>query len=115
LDALLSLFEQNYFIDHYGHFKKYIQPLDNENVRRMTDVLSYIASSDEDRRLMETEEEIRQIVDGDFNEEMQKVRYELKKRSEENEQLITKITKNEQVIAEKDKQIAELLARLNSK
>ncbi|MDR2755217.1 MAG: hypothetical protein LBC20_05870 [Planctomycetaceae bacterium] len=140
LDALLSLFEQNYFMDQYGHFKKYIQPLDNQNVRRMAETLSYVASSDEDRRLMETEESIRQIVDGDFNEEMQKVRYELKKRSEKNkqltaekkkaiaekkqiiaekEQVITEkeqvITEKEQVIAEKDKQIAELLAQLTSK
>ncbi|MDR2441727.1 MAG: hypothetical protein LBE12_20385, partial [Planctomycetaceae bacterium] len=76
-------------------------------------------SSDEDRQLMETEESIRQIVDGDFNEEMQKIRYELKKRSEENERLTAEkkqaIAEKEQVIAEKDKQIAELLARLNFK
>ncbi|MDR2438294.1 MAG: hypothetical protein LBE12_02835 [Planctomycetaceae bacterium] len=119
LDALLSLFEQNYFVDRNGHFKKYIQPSNNKNIRRMTEVLSYVASSDEDRQLMETEESIRQIVDGDFNEEMQKIRYEFKKRSEENERLTAEkkqaIAEKEQVIAEKDKQIAELLARLNSK
>ncbi|MDR0609629.1 MAG: hypothetical protein LBG58_05920 [Planctomycetaceae bacterium] len=55
LEALLGLFEQNYFVDNNGYFKKYRQLLENESIARMATVLSQIATSDEDRRLLETE------------------------------------------------------------
>jgi hypothetical protein len=144
LDALLSLFEQNYFLDQYGHLKRYMLQEENENekVRRMVNTLSYVAASEEGRRDMETEESIRRVVDGDFNKEMQKVRYDLKQKEKiiakkdqvitekdqvisekeqvinEKEQVISEqeqvISEKEQALAEKDQQIAELLAQLQS-
>jgi hypothetical protein len=59
LEALLGLFEQNYFVDDNGYFKKYRQLLENEPISRMATVLSQIAASEDDRRLLETEEPIR--------------------------------------------------------
>jgi hypothetical protein len=115
LDALLSLFEQNYFVDDYHHFKSYIQPLDNKNIRRMAMTLSYVAGSNETRKAMEAEESMRRIVEGRFNKEMQTIRYELKQKDKviaENQQALAE---NQQALAEKDKQIAELLARLESR
>ncbi|MDR2705962.1 MAG: hypothetical protein LBC02_09315 [Planctomycetaceae bacterium] len=120
LEALLSLFEQDYFVDDNGHFKKYVQPFENEHIFRMAKVLSHVAISEEDRRMLETEESIRRVIDGDFNDEMQDVRYKLKIQTEENEKkdrVIAEqgkqITEQGKQIAEQGKQIAELLARLN--
>ncbi|MDR2757075.1 MAG: hypothetical protein LBC20_15370 [Planctomycetaceae bacterium] len=129
LDALLSLFEQDYFVDEDQHFKSYLQPLNNKKIHRMATTLAYVAASNEVRLEMDTEESIRRIVEGDSNKEMQKIRYKLEQKEKalaekeqvitEKEQVITEkeqvITAKEQVIAEKDKQIAELLTQLNSK
>ncbi|MDR2438385.1 MAG: hypothetical protein LBE12_03300 [Planctomycetaceae bacterium] len=100
LDALLSLFEQDYFVDGYGHCKKYLQPIKNDKVRRMATTLSYVATSEEGRKAMEFEESIRRIVEGDNNAEMQKIRRKLT-RTEKN------LTQKEQLIAKKDKALAK--------
>ncbi|MDR2705961.1 MAG: hypothetical protein LBC02_09310 [Planctomycetaceae bacterium] len=59
LEALLGLFEQNYFVDDNGYFKKYCQLLENKPLSRMVTVLSQIADSEEDRRMLETEKPVR--------------------------------------------------------
>jgi hypothetical protein len=104
LDTLLSFFEQKYFLDDKGHLKSYLQPLETEKARHMAATLSYVAASEEDRRLLETEESIRRVVDGDFNKGMQKVRYKLKKQVNENKQLATE---NEQLTTEKEQLTTE--------
>ncbi|MDR0609630.1 MAG: hypothetical protein LBG58_05925 [Planctomycetaceae bacterium] len=128
LEALLSLFEQNYFVDANGHFKKYVPPFENEHIFRMAKALSHVAISEEDRLMLETEESVRRIIDGDFNEEMQEVRYKLKMQTEEKELALARekqaLAEKEQALAEKEqlereqeeqeRVIAELLARLNS-
>ncbi|MDR0335905.1 MAG: hypothetical protein LBI18_02335 [Planctomycetaceae bacterium] len=112
LDALLSLFEQNYFVDDYHHFKSYPQSLENKKVRRMAMTLSYVAGSNETRKAMEVEESIRRIVEGYSNKEMQTIRYELHQTKQVVAEKDKVIIEKDQTIAEKDKQIAELLARL---
>ncbi|MDR0336642.1 MAG: hypothetical protein LBI18_06085, partial [Planctomycetaceae bacterium] len=133
LDAVLSLFEQDYFIDQYGHCKKYLQPIKNAKVRRMATTLSYVAASDEGRKAMEFEESIRRVVEGDNDAEMQKIRRKLtrsEKALAKKELVIEKkdkalaqkdkalaqkdkaLAKKDEVLAEKDEQIAQLRARL---
>jgi hypothetical protein len=106
IDALLSIFEQKYFIDDRGMLKAYNLPTDNRNVEKMISTLSYVASDDEGRRAIEAEESLRRIIDGVQVEEMVKLRNENKKKDEA-------IVEKDRVIDEKDRLIAELLSRLN--
>jgi hypothetical protein len=115
LEALLGLFEQQYFIDEEGHIKKYTQPIENENIRRMAETLSYVAASEEGRREMDAEESVRRIVEGDFNEEMQKVRSELMQKNQALAEKDNALAEKDNTIAEKEKQIAELLAKLDAR
>jgi hypothetical protein len=101
LDALLSIFEQRYFADEKGHFKEYSLPVKSAEMRHLTKTLVGIAASPEGRREMDAEEAVRRLIEGDGDAEMQKIRLELKK--------------IQKALAEKDKQIAELKAKLSSR
>ncbi|MDR2705963.1 MAG: hypothetical protein LBC02_09320, partial [Planctomycetaceae bacterium] len=70
LEAILSLFEQNYFVDDDGHFKKNYQPYPNRHILRMVNALFRVANSEECRRMLDTEDSINRVVNGEFNEEM---------------------------------------------
>lgn len=112
LEALLSIFEQRYFIDRSGHLKKYSLPLENENVRRMMLALTYIGASEEGRHDMEVEESVRRIVEGEFDEEMQEIRVELRKKNRQLAEQSEQIAEQSEQLAEQAKLIAELQARL---
>jgi hypothetical protein len=111
LEALLSLFEQNYFVDDNGHFKKYVQPFENKHIFRMAKALSHVAISKEDQLMLESEESIQRVIDGTFNEEMQEVRYKLKIQTEETEQAVTRekkaVTEKEQAVEREKQTLAE--------
>ena len=54
LEQMLSLFEQDYFVD--GNFlKKYPYPLTNKNIKKMVETLEYIAADPKLRRAMQEE------------------------------------------------------------
>jgi hypothetical protein len=108
LDALLSIFEQRYFVDDKGYLKQYTLPVASKELKHLTKTLVGIASSPEERRKMEAEEAIRRIVEGDNDEEMQKIRSELRKKDKV-------IAEKDKTISDKDKRIAELEAKLASR
>ena len=55
LMKLLSVFEQNYFIDN-KYFKKYPYPIIDKNIKKMVKTLEYIAADPKMRRAMQEEE-----------------------------------------------------------
>jgi hypothetical protein len=107
LEALLGLFEQNDFVDDNGHFKKSVQPLINERIRRMIKALSRVVNSKEDHLMLDAEDSLSRIVNGDFNEEMQQLRYKLKIQTEKTEQIRARTeqicVRTKQALAEKEK------------
>jgi hypothetical protein len=121
LDALLSIFEQRYFADEKGHLKQYPLPVKSAEMRHLTKTLVGIAASPEGRREIDAEEAVRRLVEGDGDEEMQKVRRQLKKSQKtlaEKDKVITQkdeiITEKDKALADQAKQIAELKAKLAS-
>jgi len=55
LQKMLSVFEQEYFIDDKNIVKKYDHDVENENIREMVRILEYAAADPKDRRTMEEE------------------------------------------------------------
>ena len=53
LEKLLSVFEQQYFIDEYQTRKEYEYSIDDENIKKMLEVLKHAAADDKTRREME--------------------------------------------------------------
>ena len=54
LKQMLSLFEQNYFVDE-NFFKKYPYPITNKNIKKMIDTLAYIVADPKVKRAMQEE------------------------------------------------------------
>ena len=107
LEKLLSIFEQQYFIDDKNTIKEYEYPIDDDNVRVMIDVLRHAAADSKTKREMEeawwaekNEEEWEKAI-----ETKDKIIEESKKTIEENKKTIEESKKT---IEEKDRIIAEL-------
>jgi hypothetical protein len=54
LEKMLSLFEQNYFVDE-NFLKTYPYPITNKNIKKMVETLEYIAADPKVRRIMQEE------------------------------------------------------------
>ena len=54
IEQLLSLFEQDYFVEE-NFYKKYPYPITNQNIKNMVETLEYIAADPKTRRIMQEE------------------------------------------------------------
>jgi hypothetical protein len=102
LDKLLSVFEQKNFVGK-EIYKDYPYSIDNEDIRRMIDILHYCASNAEERKKIEAEHEAWRVY-------MLVQQDSLQKMGEQTKSIIEKdnlIAEKETVIAEKETVIAE--------
>ena len=114
LEKVLSIFEQQYFVDDKKTIKYYEYPLDDENVKTMVEVLRHAAADAKTKREME------EAWWADLNEkEYEKMEKEItiknklivekdKSLAEQDKSLAEK----DKSLAEKDKEIAELKKQL---
>ena len=94
LEKLLSLFEQQHFIDDKKITKEFSHKLDTEDIKLTTDILHFSGTNPEERKKIETEQEAWRTVNAMFEEK--------------EKELLT-------VIEEKDRLIEELLKKLDEK
>ena len=101
LDKLLSVFEQNNFLDENKITKKFEHPTDTEEVKILTDILHHTGTNPEDRRKIEIEQEAWRTVNAVFKDK--------------EKELLKKLEEKDKVLEEKDKLIEELMKKLNQK
>jgi hypothetical protein len=89
LEKLLSIFEQQYFIDDKKTIKEYEYPVDNENVKAIMEILRHAAADAKTKREME---------EAWWYEENEK----------EYEKVEKELLESKKIIADKDREIAEL-------
>lgn len=99
LDKLLSVFEQNNFIDDKKITKQFNHPTDNEDVKILTDILHYSGTNPEERKRIETEQEAWRTVNAMFEEK--------------EKELLKRLEEKDKVNADLLRQIDELKAKLN--
>ncbi len=63
LGMLLSIFEQNYFVDDRGIVKRYDHEIDNAVIKSMVDILHYAGTDPESRKRIEDEQEAYRVLD----------------------------------------------------
>ena len=98
LDKLLSVFEQNNFVDDRKITKKFSHPTDTEEVKILTDILHHSGSDPDERKRIENEQEAWRTVNAMF---------------EDKEKAFQKaLDENRKIIDEKDQQNAELMKQL---
>ncbi|MDR3261572.1 MAG: hypothetical protein LBT78_07020 [Tannerella sp.] len=113
LERLLSLFEQNYFIDEHKIVKSYNNPVDEDGIREMLSILEHAGADPEQRKIIEDEQELYRVLEVMANKQEYEVSIKLKnKEIEENRK---EIEEKDKVIEEKDKMIEELKRLLNEK
>jgi len=107
LDKLLSVFEQNYFVET-NTVKEYNHLIDNEDIKRMVDSLHYVGTEPKEKKKIEDEKEAWRTVDAMYQERAQKL---IKQLEDKDKALEDK----DKVIEDKDKVIEELKRRLGEK
>ena len=122
LEKLLSLFEQQHFIDDKKITKEFNHELDNEDIKLTADILHFSGTNPEERKKIETEQEAWRTVNAMFEDakkELMAVIDESKKVINEQDKVINEqdkvIDEKDKVINEKDRLIQELLRKLDGK
>jgi hypothetical protein len=100
LDKLLSVFEQQHFIDDKKITKEFRHDLDTEEIKETTDILHFAGTNPEERKKIETEQEAWRTVNAMFEDKEK----ELMAVIDENKKVINK---KDKVIDEKDKALDE--------
>ena len=97
LEKLLSLFEQQHFIDDKKITKEFNHKLDTEDIKLTADILHFSGTNPAERKKIEIEQEAWRTVNAIVQE------------------LRNTIGENKKIIDEKDKMIHELMRKLEEK
>jgi hypothetical protein len=121
LEKMLSLFEQKNFYDEKRIIKKYLQEVDDENIRLMLEILVELGADPEQQKELEVEWRSTKFLDDYFStkraiEEQADTIAELQQENvglqQENAGLQQEKAENTKIIAEQAEKIAELERRL---
>jgi hypothetical protein len=108
LDKLLSVFEQNNFVDDNKIVKQFTHSADSEDIKILTDILHHSGTNPEERKQIEIEQEAWRSVNAMFEENNKAL---LKKLSDSEKELKEK----NKTLEEQAKLIEELLRKINEK
>jgi septal ring factor EnvC (AmiA/AmiB activator) len=98
LDKLLSVFEQNNFVDDKKITKQFSHPTDSEDVKILTDILHHSGTNPEERKRIETEQEAWRTVNAMVEDKER--------------ELMKKLDEKDKALDEKDKALDELSRQL---
>ena len=97
LEKLLSIFEQQHFIDDKKITKEFTHELDTEDIKITTDILHFAGTNPEERKKIETEQEAWRTVNA-IVEDKQKA---LEKALKDNQELLKKLDELQRKLDEK--------------
>jgi len=109
LDKLLSIFEQNNFVDDKEIVKEFSHHLDIDELKIITDILHHSGTSSEERKKIEVEIEALRTFDaitGGLRNKVRKYEQELQQKDQA-------LSEKDQALSEKDRIIAELMKKIN--
>ena len=118
LEKLLSIIEQDNFLNNDTIIKDYEYPIDDENIKQIVDVLYYSGSDYKTRREIELEQEAVRVLELATNElkiKLNKVRMELVKKEQKLELKNKKIEEKDSKLKEKDNKLKEKDSKLKEK
>ena len=117
LDKLLSIFEQNHFVDNNEIVKEYLHEPDTEDLKTITAILHHSGTNPTEKKKLEVEQEAWRTIDAFIGEReaiLEKQEKEIliksKELAEKKQELAEKkqeLIEKDQVLAEKDQVLAE--------
>ncbi len=108
LEKLLSIFEQNYFVDDKGIIKEYNYEIDDDTIKSMVDILHYAGTDPKQKKKIEDEQEAHRVLDLAVREKTE----ELKGIIQEKDKALDA---KDKALDEMAKQLAELKQRLEGR
>ena len=108
LEKLLSIFEQQHFIDDKKITKEFTHELDTEDIKITTEILHFSGTNPEERKKIETEQEAWRTVNAMFEDKEKELMAVISDKDKA-------LDENKKVIDEKDRIIQELLKKLDDK
>jgi hypothetical protein len=115
LDKLLSIFEQQHFIDDKKITKEFIHELDSEDIKLATDILHFSGTNPEERKKIETEQEAWRTVNAMFEDKEKEFYKKLEEKDKALDEKDKALDEKDKALDEKDKIIEELMKKLNEK
>jgi hypothetical protein len=115
LDKLLSIFEQQHFIDDKKITKEFIHELDSEDIKLATDILHFAGTNPEERKKIETEQEAWRTVNAMFEDKEKEFYKKLEEKDKALDENKKVIDEKDKALDEKDKIIEKLMKKLNEK
>ncbi|MFY7810430.1 MAG: hypothetical protein ACOVQ2_01745 [Flavobacterium sp.] len=113
LDKLLSVFEQNNFVDENKITKEFQHPTDTEDVKLLTDILHHTGINPEERKQIEIEQEAWRSVNAMFEDKERELLNKLKAKDKVLEEKDKVLEEKDKVLEEKDKVLEEKDKALN--
>lgn len=114
LDKLLSIFEQNYFVDDKGIIKEFNHPVENETViKSMVDILHYAGTDPGRRKEIEDEQEAYRVLDNAAAEKAKEFKGIIAEQAKALEDKDKVIEEKDKELEDKERIIAELMTKLN--
>jgi hypothetical protein len=112
LDKLLSVFEQNNFIDEKKITKQFQHPSDNEYVKLMTDILHHSGTNPEERKRIEAEQEAWRTVNAMFEDKEKAFLKALQEKEKALDEKEKALDEKEKALAKSEELNAELLRQI---
>lgn len=112
LDKLLSVFEQNNFVDDKRVIKDFSHPTDNEDLKILTDILQHSGANPEERKRIETEKEAWRTVNAMFENKENELLEVIEEKDKALEEKDKALEEKDKALEEKDKENTELLKQL---
>ena len=115
LEKLLSIFEQQHFIDDNKITKEFNHDLDNEDIKLTTDILHFSGTNPSERKKIEIEQEAWRTINAIIGNNEKKLIALIDEKDKVIDEKDKLIDNKDKVIDEKDKLIEELMKKLSEK
>jgi len=112
LDKLLSIFEQQHFIDDKKITKEFKHELDSEEIKLTTDILHFAGTNPEERKKIETEQEAWRTVNAMFEDKEKEFYRKLDEKDKALDEKDKALYKKDKALDEKDKALGEMAKEL---
>ena len=115
LEKLLSIFEQQHFIDDKKITKEFTHELDSEDIKITTEILHFSGTNPEERKKIETEQEAWRTVNAMFEDKEKELMALISNKDKAIDEKDKALDEKDKALDEKERIIQELLKKLDDK
>jgi len=112
LDKLLSVFEQDNFVDDKGVVKEFIHETDIEEVKIMTDILHHTGTDPAERKQIEDEQEAWRTIDEYTDGKLKSIKIEVEAKNKIIKETKEDLKKIQEALKQKDNEMEKMIKEI---